>query len=156
MRAEILWCDTANRSLCGMTKDMLPVYKGLYDKLGNEPLFLYNYAAELNVAGRYEESLRICKASSVRMSDYYTRLLLADNCKQLKRYKEAERHLQQASYMCPNRFTPLYELYTIYEAQGDTASMHRTAEAILRKPIKVDSPEVRQIIAKMKRFKQIN
>lgn len=156
MRAEILWCDTANRSLCGMTKDMLPVYKGLYDKLGNEPLFLYNYAAELNVAGRYGESLRICKASSVRMSDYYTRLLQADNCKQLKRYKEAERHLQQASYMCPNRFTPLYELYTIYEAQGDTASMHRTAEAILRKPIKVASPEVRQIIAKMKRFKQIN
>ena len=156
MRAEILWCDTANRSLCGMTKKMLPVYKGLYDKLGNEPLFLYNYAAELNVAGRYEESLRICKASSVRMSDYYTRLLQADNCKQLRRYKEAERHLQQASYMCPNRFTPLYELYTIYEAQGDTASMHRTAEAILRKPIKVASPEVRQIIAKMKRFKQIN
>ena len=35
-----------------MTKKMLPVYKGLYDKLGNEPLFLYNYAAELNVAGR--------------------------------------------------------------------------------------------------------
>ena len=156
MRAEILWCDTANRSLCGMTKEMLPVYEGLYDKLGNEPLFLYNYAAELNVAGRYEESLRLCKASSSRMSDYYTRLLQADNCKQLRRYKEAERHLQQASYMCPNRFTPLYELYTIYEAQGDTASMHRMAEAILRKPIKVDSPEVRQIIAKMKRFKQIN
>ena len=42
MRAEILWCDTANRSLCGMTKDMLPVYKGLYEKLGNEPLFLYS------------------------------------------------------------------------------------------------------------------
>lgn len=45
MRAEILWCDTANRSLCGMTKKMLPVYKGLYDKLGNEPLFLYNYVS---------------------------------------------------------------------------------------------------------------
>ncbi|MFQ7088200.1 MAG: tetratricopeptide repeat protein, partial [Bacteroides sp.] len=115
----ILWCDTANRSLCGMTKDMLPVYKGLYDKLGNEPLFLYNYAAELNVAGRYEESLRICKASSVRMSDYYTRLLLADNCKQLKRYKEAERHLQQASYMCPNRFTPFMS-FTPYMKPKET------------------------------------
>ena len=133
---------------------MLPVYAALRAELKDNPLFLYNYAAELNVAGRYAESLRIGSESEQRMADYPTQLLLADNCKQLGRRGEAERHLWQAAYMCPNRFVPLYELHRLYKAAGDTAGMRRTADAILRKPVKVDSPQVRRIIAEMKRFRE--
>ncbi len=56
--------------------------------------------------------------------------------------------------MYPNRFVQLYELHRLYKAAGDTAGMRRTADAILRKPVKVDSPQVRRIIAEMKRFKE--
>ena len=154
MQAEIRWCDAANRSFCGQTEQMLPIYAKLYTEMKDEPLFLYNYAAELNVAGRYSESLHMGKESERRMADYPTQLLLADNCRLLGHHDDAERHLWQAAYMCPNRFVPLYELHRLYKALGDTTGMCRTADAILRKPVKVDSPQVRRIIAEMKRFRE--
>ena len=144
MQAEMRWCETANLSLCGRTEEVLPDYYELYGELKDEPLFLYNYAAELNVAGRYAQSLRVGRECEA------TQLLLADNCRKLGRPAEAERHLEQAAHMCPNRFVPLHELYQLHEARADTPAMRRVAEAILRKPVKVDSPQVRVIIAKMK------
>ena len=133
-----------------LQKEVLPDYYELYGELKDEPLFLYNYAAELNVAGRYAQSLRVGQECEARMADYFTRLLQADNCRKLGRTEEAEAHLVQAAYMCPNRFVPLHELYLLHEAKADTPAMRRVAEAILRKPVKVDSPQVRGIIAKMK------
>ena len=153
IRSEIRWCDTANRSLCGLTDKMLPTYRELYEELNKNPLFLYNYAAELNVAGHHAESYRIGQECESLMADYYTQLLQADNCKRLKRYEEAKRYLRQAALMCPNRFTPPYELFKIYHEESDTASMAQTAECILRKPIKVDSPEVHRILSEIKKFK---
>ena len=153
MQMEMRWCETADRSLCGLTEKMLPAYRELYTELKDEPLFLYDYAAELNVAGRYAESLRIGRECEARMADYFTQILQADNHRQLGNYQEAEHHLLQASFMCPNRFVPLRELFRLYQSQVDTAGMHRMADAILRKPVKVDTPEVRGIIAEMKRFK---
>ena len=154
MQTEMRWCETADRSLCGLTEKMLPAYRELYVELKDEPLFLYNYAAELNVAGQYAESLRIGRECEARMADYFTQILQADNHRQLGNRQEAERHLLQASFMCPNRFVPLRELFRLFQSQADTAGMHRMADAILRKPVKVDSPEVRGIIAEMKRFKE--
>lgn len=153
--AEIQWRQVADSSLCGMTEEMLPVYKDLYKDLRDDPLFLYNYAAELNVAGQYEKSLRIGKECENLLADYFTQLLLADNCKHLKKYKEAIRHLAQASYMCPNRFVPLYELYEIHKIQRDSIAMHGIGQTILTKPIKIDSPEIQRIIHKVnKDFKE--
>lgn len=154
MRIEMCWREVATCSLGGMTDEMLPAYHKLYGELGKNPYFLYNYAAELNVSGHYAESLRIGQECDALMADYFVQLLMADNCKQLKRYEQAKRYLGQASYMCPNRFVPLYELYKIYELQANTVAMCRMAEAILRKPIKVESSEVHRIIAEMKRYKQ--
>ena len=148
------WRKVATCSLGGMTDEMLPAYHKLYGELGKNPYFLYNYAAELNVSGHYGESLRIGQECDALMADYFVQLLMADNCKQLKRYEQAKRYLGQASYMCPNRFVPLYELYKIYELQNDTVAMCRMAEVILRKPIKVESSEVHRIVAEMKRYKQ--
>lgn len=144
--AEVRWRKAVDCSLCGMTEEMLPVYKGLYKELRSDPLFLYNYAAELNVAGRYEESLRISEECEKQLADYSTQLLLADNYRHLEKYEEAIYHLTQASYMCPNRFVPLYELYEIHKIQHDSTAMDSIGQTILTKSIKIDSPEIRRII----------
>ena len=152
IHAEMRWCEAANRSLCGLTHQMLPTYQELYDDLNNNPLFLYNYAAELNIAGQYAESYRIGIESEALMADYYTQLLQADNCKQMKRYDDAKHYLMQASFMCHNRFTPLYELFKIHQAEGNITGMEQTATSILRKSIKVDTPEVRHILSEINKF----
>lgn len=145
MLAEIKWCKVANRSLCGMTEKMLPEYKSLYSELQSDPLFLYNYAAELNVVGLYDKSMSICEECENMMSDYFLELLKADNLKHLKHYDEAKTCLQKASNMCPNRFTPLFELFKLYETTGESALMEKTGQALLKKEVKIHSNEIVRI-----------
>ena len=145
MLAEIKWCKVANRSLCGMTEKMLPEYKSLYSELQSDPLFLYNYAAELNVVGLYDKSMSICEECENMMSDYFLEILKADNLKHLKHYDEAKTCLQKASNMCPNRFTPLFELFKLYETTGESALMEKTGQALLKKDVKIHSNEIVRI-----------
>ena len=145
MLAEIKWCKVANRSLCGMTEKMLPEYKSLYSELQSDPLFLYNYAAELNVVGLYDKSMSICEECENMMSDYFLEILKADNLKHLKHYDEAKTCLQKASNMCPNRFTPLFELFKLYETTGESALMEKTGQALLKKEVKIHSNEIVRI-----------
>lgn len=145
MLAEIKWCKVANRSLCGMTEKMLPEYKSLYSELQSDPLFLYNYAAELNVVGLYKESLAMCEECENMMSDYFLELLKADNLKHLKHYDEAKTCLQKASNMCPNRFIPLFELFKLYEIMGESVLMNETGQALLKKNVKIHSNEIVRI-----------
>jgi hypothetical protein len=48
-------------------------------QMQHNPLFLYNYAAELNYIGRYEESLMITEECRLGWNDYDVQMLLADN-----------------------------------------------------------------------------
>jgi len=108
------WHKTAHRSLRGETRQMLPRYKSLYTHLSYKDLFLYNYAAELNVAGHYKESLQIASECEKLWADYDLQMLMADNCMKMKNYTETERHLNRASAMCPVKFMPLYRLTELY------------------------------------------
>ncbi len=77
--AEIKWKETAMNSLSGKTKAMLPEYEKLYPVLKNNPFFLYNYGAELNVAGEFDKSISKLNECKKRFNDYDLQMLLADN-----------------------------------------------------------------------------
>lgn len=150
MIAELEWCKIAHLSLCGQTEKVLPVYGELEKELGNVPLFLYNYASELNVAGCYKESIRVATQCEEIFADYYTQLLLANNFKNIGEYEKACKHWMLASEMCPNRFVPLYELFEVYNSAQDTMRAQRIGTMILEKPIKIHSVEVHRMIEKVK------
>ena len=60
MSAEIKWKTIALNSLGGNTEEMLPEYKKLYSTvLRRNPFFLYNFGAELNIAGRFDRSIEV-------------------------------------------------------------------------------------------------
>ncbi|KAA6348869.1 hypothetical protein EZS27_003669 [termite gut metagenome] len=108
MITEMKWCKIAHKSLAGQTKQMLPEYQSLYGKLQNNELFLYNYAAELNVVNQYEKSLKIAHECEQLWADYDLQMLIADNYQKKLQYKEAEFHYIKAANMCPVKFIPLY------------------------------------------------
>jgi O-antigen ligase len=149
MMDEVLWCKTANQSLLGKTEQMLPVYKCLHQSLAKNELFLYNYAAELNVAKRYGESLQIARKCEQFWADYDLQLLMADNYERLQQYKEAERYYERAAAMCPVKFAPLYELANLYLATGQTVEALTLAQKIVDKKIKIPSATVSAIKNKM-------
>jgi hypothetical protein len=145
MSAEIKWCGVAHNSLLGQTEKMLPEYSALYPELRNNELFLYNYAAELNVSGRYAASLQVAHECERLWADYDLQMLLGDNYQKLGQYGEAEARYKHAANMCPVKFMPLYRLFQLYEATGEKEKMLGMAKIILEKPVKIMSSTVEEI-----------
>jgi O-antigen ligase len=149
IRAETTWNRIARQSLAGHTEEMLPEYDKLYSKLGSNGLFLYNHAAELHEAKDYKRSLAVFERCTAFYNDMDVQMLLADNCRELKLYGEAERHLKLAAAMCPVRFMPLYQLVELYRETERTEEAVTLARQILNKEIKIPSSTVNAIRNKM-------
>lgn len=72
-------------------------------------------------------------------------LLLGDIYIEKKDYKQAETYYTSASFMCPNRFWPLYPLYELYKTTGNVEKTSVTAKILLEKPAKVNFALIRKI-----------
>ncbi|MCE5204770.1 MAG: O-antigen ligase family protein [Porphyromonadaceae bacterium] len=144
------WYKMAYKSLRGETHRMLPLYKSLYVHLSHKDLFLYNYAAELNVAGHYDESQQIARECDSLWADYDLQMLMADNCLKLQQYNETESYLKKAAVMCPVKFMPLYQLTELYLKTGRKEEARVLTQKILDKNVKVPSPVINSIKIKMR------
>ncbi len=145
MYLDLKWAEMSKRSLAGHTERMLPYYEKMKPQMKHNPLFLYNYAAELNYIGRYEESLMITEECRLGWNDYDVQMLLADNLENTGQIDQAINAYQHALHMIPCRFEPLENMMTLYWGQGDTLSAIKIAQEIVNKPVKVQSFRVEQI-----------
>jgi len=150
-KIEILqeWYQVSQTSLEEQTSETFYKFETLYPYLKNNRLFLYNYAAELNYGAFYEKSLEIASRCNLYWSDYQLQLLMGDNCINLLRYEEAEKHFKKAYNMCPVRFIPLYRLHYIYKKQRNEETADSLARLIIDKPVKVNSTIIRKIKREM-------
>jgi len=151
-RAEIKWNRIAQLSLAGHTVRVLPEYDKLYRWLGNDGLFLYNHAAELNEAKEYERSITAFEICTRHYNDMDVQMLMADNYKTLGKYAEAERHFKMAAAMCPVRFMPLYELVKLYDTTNQKDEALAMAKIIIEKDVKIPSPTIAAIKNEMQRL----
>jgi tetratricopeptide (TPR) repeat protein len=149
---EYRWNTIAQRSLAGETKEVMPDYARLYKTMNRNGLFLYNYAAELNFIDRNVESNRLFIEASHFMNDIDLQLQMADNYQKMRNYKEAEKCLILASDMIPNRFIPLYRLAKLYEVTNQQQKARKTAKLILKKPVKIMSPNIVSIRIEMQQL----
>ncbi|MFA6873223.1 MAG: O-antigen ligase family protein [Bacteroidaceae bacterium] len=145
MRAEMEWCQISDLAMCGQSEKAFPIYTRIKKELWRKPTFLYNYAAELNNAGCYNESIKIALECETLYADYDLQLLLADNYSQTKQYKKAAMCYKKANMMCPNRFEPLTELYFMYKKIGNRLMANQLGREILKKPVKINSLEVKSL-----------
>jgi O-antigen ligase len=152
MANEMRWCKIAHQSLSGKTEQMLPEYEQLHPAMSGNELFLYNYTAELNVAGHYGKSLQIGKACEQLLADYDLQMLMADSYERLKQYEAAAGRYKKAAAMCPVKFMPLYKLAKLHEEQGNIAKAQQLARLILEKKVKIPSPAVAAIKREMQQL----
>lgn len=145
MYLDLKWAEMSKRSLAGHTERMLPYYEQMKPQMQHNPLFLYNYAAELNYIGRYEESLAITEECKLGWNDYDVQMLLADNLENTGQIDDALDAYRHAENMIPCRFEPLESMMTLYLERGDTLRAIMMAEEIIDKPVKVQSFRVEQI-----------
>ncbi len=147
---ELEWKHVANESLMGNTQKVLPRYKKLLKPMGDNPYFLYNYAAELYFIGEYVECLKLLKACRQHWADYDLEILFGETYTKLNHPKQAIDHFKLASEMCPIKFVPLYRLYYLYQECGEKEKARETALKIINKKVKVPSFEITKMKAKMK------
>jgi len=140
--AELRWKAVTDMALQGKGEQVFPLYERLKKRLGKNPFFLYNYAAELYVAGHYERSFSVLDECREYWADYDLEILSGEVCYELRRYDEAISHFEKASYMCPVKFAPLYRCYTIYKELGIKEKSDPLAEKILNKKVKIPSREI--------------
>lgn len=156
MYFDLKWAEMSKRSLSGQTERMLPHYEKMKPIMKHNSLFLYNYAAELNYIGRYEESLAITEECQHGWNDYDVQMLLADNYENTGLFDLAISTYQHAFEMIPSRFEPLNCMMNIYLNNGDSLNANKVANMIINKPIKVESMRVKQIKSEALQFVQKN
>lgn len=93
----------------------------------------------------YKESLQMALQCKEHWADYNLELLIGELYKSQQNYEMAEEYYKSAAYMCPCRFIPLYSLLELYKEQKNTLKAHSIAQAIINKPIKINSLTVMQI-----------
>ena len=151
-KQEALWRQLSRMSLQGNFAEAEQGYRELYPFLRENPLFLYNYGAELHYAGRWSESLSIMEECAEGLDDTDVQMLLGDACERIGNDAGAERHFRQAASMCPVRFVPPYRLVKLYERTGRHEKAACLAAELAGKPVKVPSYMVAKIKREMRDF----
>ena len=132
--------------------DLQQRYEKLRPAMKRQPLFLYNYAAELHFHGCYSEALDVALQSRRLRDDYETEHLLADTYKGMKRNEDAKVAYKTMSQMCPNRFIPMYRLFEIAVEEEDYEKGKMYAKEIIEKPVKIPSYRIDFMKLKFKQF----
>lgn len=151
IQSERSWQEASELAFCHSYDEALPYYVSLKHRFEDNPYFLYNYAAVFTEAKEYEKALKVALECRKYWADYDLELLLGDIYREKKDYKQAEEYYMSASYMCPSRFLPLYQLYGLYREMRDDAKLFLTAKKIVKKPAKINSMLIKRIKYQVKK-----
>ncbi len=149
---EYEWWKVTQEICLGNTERMHNEYVRLYPVMKGNPLFLYNYGAELNRQGLWKESHEIMSECLAGWNDMDVHMLLASNLEKLGDYGKSRKHLSRASNMCPNRFMPLYRLMKLYCLQGKLKEAESVALKIITKQVKISSGTIDRIRREAEEF----
>ena len=154
MYQQIKWNKISKKALTESPELMLAQYQQLLEStsLKEDARFLYNYAAELYYAKHYWESIKIANLCKKYWIDYDLVILLADSYMRIGDFEASEKYWKQASYMCPVRFIPLYELFQLYKTIGKIENAKNIAKIIINKPVKIPSNKINFIQAEIRAF----
>lgn len=146
MYYDMKWAEISKRALIGQVDRMLKYYEGMPSDIRHNPLFLYNYAAELNYSKLHEKSIALTLKCAENWNDYDVQILFASNYAYLHDAENAIRSFDLAYDMIPCRFEPLYGKMLVYLQSNDTVNALRMANEIYEKPVKIQSNRVSFIV----------
>lgn len=136
---HIKWNEAQEMCYIGLTEKANNIYKRI-SKQTEFDAFHYNYASFLNKHGmKNEANIEIEKCNIV---DYDTQLLRGRISESNKQFSQALYYYEQALRMCPNRFTPLYYMFCVYNTTGNYAMRNKVAHCIMNKKVKIKSAEI--------------
>ncbi len=149
-KTERRWAALAEKARYGLYKTTLPGYQQLMDRKGDDPRFLYNYAAVLCEAGELKQAKSIITECYHSFKDYDVCLLAANIYAEANDIHRAENYYKEAHLMVPSRIMPPYGLFRLYQRSGLRLKEQQVGREILRLKIKVPSSKATEIKEKVR------
>ncbi|MCC2600320.1 O-antigen ligase family protein [Sphingobacterium sp. FBM7-1] len=132
--------------------DVISKYENLLKRGFEKESFLFNYGARLNQSGDYRKSIQIFEKCTQHVDNSQIQTYMADNYLNLGNYVVAEEYAQNARYMRPSTFLPLYHLVIIYNETARYEEAQTLALHIIDKPMKIHNANSHLIKYKMKQY----
>ncbi|PSL46534.1 O-antigen ligase [Chitinophaga niastensis] len=115
------------------------IYASVFPVLKDNDLYLSAYAGDLSGLKQYDSSIFILGLKKGKT--YNDLMCLADNYKAINNNEQAIKYYQEAYYLLPHKFYPLYFIMTITR-YSNPAKAKLVARQISDMKIKVQTPEV--------------
>jgi tetratricopeptide (TPR) repeat protein len=128
-----------------MYKEVAKDCETLYPLLNDQTQFLFEYALSLSKTEQYAKSNEVLKRSVQISCDPMLHNIMGKNYQALKEYDQAEAAFLKSAHLVPNRLYPWYLLTKLYDEMGLPDKVRETAEIVLTKEPKVQSPAVREM-----------
>lgn len=148
-QTERCWAHLSEKAQCGLYKTTVPGYQKLMERKGNDPRFLYNYAAVLCEAGNLKLAKKVISRCYRSFKDYEVCLLAANIYAEKRDVLSAEKYYMEAHLMVPSRIMPLDGLFQLYQRSHQRAKVEQAGYDIMRLKIKVPSTKAKEIKAKV-------
>lgn len=133
------WKKAMNSYFSNDFEQSMFYFQKAYPFLKTNGEFLMHYGKALSLIEESEKSNEILHQAKNYLNNSIIQTSLGDNYKNLKDYKNAEKHYQTASNMIPNRLYPHYLLAKMFQEEGNIEKAKQQAKILLEMPIKVPS-----------------
>lgn len=127
-------------------EDARIIYEKISPDLLHDAQFVYCCARNLFENKAYSECIELMEKAKAKITGVESYCLLGDAYAKTRNYEKSLSYYKYASQLVPNRFRPLYQQFKLYETLGDIPQALLLAHVIVKKPVKVDSCEVQQMI----------
>jgi O-antigen ligase len=155
-KAYRLWKANQIYYHAGLFKDTAESYEALYPHLNDQIRFLFEYAQCLSKSEQPEKSNKILQRATQISCDPMLFNVMGKNYQTMKQYEQAETVFIKATQLVPSRLYPWYLLTKLYHETGLQEKVSETAEIVLTKELKVQSPAVREMREEVRKLKVKN
>jgi tetratricopeptide (TPR) repeat protein len=112
-------------------------------------VFLTTYGKALNKSAKYKEAIPVLQKANYQLSSVTNNIELGKSYQAIGNYENAEKAWTKASFMMPVLFTPHYLTAKMYNSIGETTKAKLIATNLLRKEVKIRSPELYEMLVEM-------
>jgi O-antigen ligase len=145
-QTQILYSMNINKEACSG-------YEKQYPYLQDEIKFLFEYIHSLSKTEEYEKSNEVLRRATQISCDPMLYNIMGKNYQAMKKYDQSEAAFLKSTHLVPNRLYPWYLLTKLYDEMGLPDKVRETAEIVLTKEPKVQSPAVREMREEVNKLK---
>lgn len=146
------WKKAMNSYFSNDFEQSILYFQKAYPFLKTNGEFLMHYGKALSLIEEPKKSNEILHQAENYLNNSIIQTSLGDNYRDLKDYKNAEKHYKKASNMIPNRLYPHYLLAKMYQESNNIEKAKQQAKILLEMPIKVPSMAAFEMQEEMKRL----